>query len=455
MTGRLMIAAPSSGAGKTTVVCGLLRALADRGEAVTAFKCGPDYIDPMFHTQVLGVRSRNLDLFLLSKAALRYLLCKNAGEGLALLEGAMGYYDGIGCTEEASAYAVAQATGTPVVLIIDGRGAALSLAAQVHGFAAFRPDSRVAGVILNRVSAARFPALQRALEQALGLPVLGYLPYLESCRLESRHLGLVTAAEVSNLRQKMACLSETLRQTVDFTRLLQIARSAGPLSGPSPSLPEPVPGEPVLALAQDAACSFYYQDSLDLLAALGARLIPFSPLTDAALPKGASGLLLGGGYPELYAAQLAANRPLLGQLRAAVGQGMPCVAECGGFMLLQQAITDAQGRRFALAGALPGECERQAGLRRFGYLTLQARQDSLLLAAGERLPAHEFHYWDSTACGADYLACKASDGSTWRCVVAGPTLYAGYPHLHFYSHPQAAQRLLRACVQFRRGGASR
>ena len=371
---------------------------------------------------------------------MRYLLAHN-GEGcdVTVIEGVMGYYDGLGLTStRASTYEAARETESPVVLVVNARGAALSVLAAAEGFLHFAPDSGIRGVILNGCSAMSYGPLARGLENRLGVRACGYLPRLPECALESRHLGLVTADEVADLQEKLRRLAAEAEKTLDIAALLEIAAAAPPLRFTPPVLPEA--GAPVrIGVARDRAFCFYYEDSLDLLRQLGAELIPFSPLADERLPDGVQGLYLGGGYPELYAAQLAENRTLRGQLREAVHAGMPCIAECGGFMYLTQTIAG-----HAMVGALPGDCFDTGKLTRFGYITATAQEDSLLCHAGERVPMHEFHHWDTPQPGGAFLAEKPS-GKRWRCAYATDTLYAGFPHFHFYAKPAMAQRFLAAC----------
>ena len=297
-TPRLLLCAPASGGGKTTVTCALLQALMDRKVNPVAFKCGPDYIDPMFHSKVIGAKSRNLDLFFLGEDRTRSLLEHNSvGSGLALIEGVMGYYDGIAMSHEASAYHLAKATRTPAVLVVDGRGSALTLSAVVHGLKTFRPDSGIRGVILNWVSPMLYPRLKECIEAETGVTVYGFLPSLPDCALESRHLGLVTADEVAGLKEKLKKLAAQAEQTMDLDGLLALAASAPDLDAGPLDLPEPVEGTPVIAVARDKAFCFYYADGLELLEKLGARLVEFSPLEDQALPEGTCGLYLGGRLP--------------------------------------------------------------------------------------------------------------------------------------------------------------
>ena len=439
-TPRLLLAGTNSGCGKTTVTCGILQALVNRGYRVGAFKCGPDYIDPMFHSKIIGAKSGNLDPFFFDENTLRYLLREDAADrDVSLIEGVMGYYDGMSMTEtRGSSYHVAGITRTPVVLIVNARGAALSVLAAIEGFLRFRPDSGIRGVILNGCSPMTAKALAPQIEEALGIRCYGCLPRMEGFALESRHLGLVTADEVENLREKMQLLAAAVEKNIDLSGLLTLSRQAEPLSCMPPVYPKL---EPVrVAVARDRAFCFYYEDSLDVLRRMGAELVPFSPLTDDALPADIQGLYLGGGYPELYADTLSGNSAMLFSVRQALADGLPCIAECGGFMYLTEAVG---GRK--MAGVLPGTCFDTGKLTRFGYGILTAKRDNLLCRAGESIPAHEFHHWDCTTPGADFQMEKPT-GKSWDCAVATPTLYAGYPHFHFCANPKFAESFYRVCA---------
>lgn len=448
MTPRVLICAPSSGSGKTTVVCAMLRALLRRGLQPMACKSGPDYIDPMFHSSVLGAKSCNLDLFFFSRETARALLAQNArAADVTVLEGAMGYYDGIAMSAGASAYELARATDTPAVLIVNGKGAALSIAATVKGFLDFRRPSCIAGVILNRVSPMLYPRLAKTITDETGLPVYGYLPEMPDCVIESRHLGLVTAAEIEDLQQKLDKLAEQAEKSLALDALLDLAGRAGAIDDALPAL-TPVSGRVRIAVARDRAFCFYYEDSLDVLRYLGAELVEFSPLSDRALPEGIQGLYLGGGYPELYAKVLSENEPMRRAVREAVMAGLPTIAECGGFLYLHKTLTDAVGETFPMAGVLDAAAYPTGRLTRFGYVTLTARKDAMLLSRGDSIPAHEFHYWDSTAPGEDYLAKKPQSDRSWPAGVATDSLYAGFPHFHFAARPDSARRFLEKALAF-------
>ncbi|MGM9607674.1 MAG: cobyrinate a,c-diamide synthase [Oscillospiraceae bacterium] len=441
---RLLLAGTNSGCGKTTVTCAVLQALVNRKLRVGAFKCGPDYIDPMFHSRIIGAKSANLDLFFFEENTMRDLLARSASDcDVSVIEGVMGYYDGMGLTSvQASSYGVARASHSPVVLVVNARGASLSILATIHGFLSFCPDSGIRGVILNQCTPMTYEALARAIRERFGGRVepLGYLPSMPDCTLESRHLGLVTAAEVAGLKEKMAALSEQAEKTIVLDGLLKLAGDAEPICYEPVELPH-YDTTVRIGVARDKAFCFYYEDSLQALRDMGAELVEFSTLVDERLPENIQGLYLGGGYPELYAEKLSENRPMRDSIRTALERGLPCIAECGGFMYLTQAIAG-----HPMVGFLPGECFDTGKLRRFGYVTLKARTDNLLCKAGEEIRGHEFHHWDATVPGDCFTAFK-STGKSWDCVVATDRLYAGYPHFHFYANPAFAKGFYETCLK--------
>ena len=338
-----LLSAVSSNSGKTAAACGLMSAFKQEGERVCACKCGPDYIDPMFHREVLGVDSKNLDLFFSEEDILKegYLKhTKNAD--ITITEGVMGFYDGMSLDSvKGSSYDVAQTLGLPVILVINARGAAMTLVATVKGIVEFRPDSNIRGILLNRVSAMLYPRLKEMLENELArighdeIKIVGYMPENEVFHLESRHLGLVTPQEMENLQEKVRQAGEILAKTVDLELLEQIAGEAAVWKaevseesekiGSLKSLNYPVR----IAVARDEAFCFYYKDNLELLESLGCEVIEFSPLHDKKLPENVKGILLGGGYPELYGKELSENQSMLESMRRALDDKIPCLAECG------------------------------------------------------------------------------------------------------------------------------
>ncbi|HYE69522.1 MAG TPA: cobyrinate a,c-diamide synthase [Anaerovoracaceae bacterium] len=458
---RIMIAAAGSGSGKTTVTCGLLQAFLNRGKKLTSFKCGPDYIDPMFHSEVLGIKSRNLDLFFTDDATTKYLLSKNAGTAdLAVIEGVMGYYDGLaGKSADCSSYDLARKTQTPVILVVDCKGMSVSIVALVKGFMEMRRDHSIRGAILNRIPPMLYEDIKSLIEEELSLEVLGYLPVMADCQLESRHLGLVTATEIGNLKEILATLAEQTEATLNLDRILEIAEEALPIHWQIPLEIKKIREESSnalnssdanravptarIAVAMDKAFCFYYQDNLELLEELGAEIVPFSPLADETLPAGIQGLILGGGYPELYLEQLSRNKSMLQSIKRAVDSGMPCLAECGGFMYLHQWIKDRDGVQYEMAGVIEGESFPMQKLTRFGYITLTSLEDNVLCRKGTQLKGHEFHYWDSTNTGNGFHAQKPLRKTNWDCIITNGNLWAGYPHIHFYSNIEAAIEFLR------------
>lgn len=462
----ILLAAPASGSGKTAAACALMAALRGEGMKVRACKCGPDYIDPMFHREVLGIDSENLDLFFSSTEDLiRGYIRHTEGADIAVTEGVMGYYDGMTLdSDRASSYDVARTLGLPVLLVLPCRGASLSLAAAVKGMAEFRKDSRICGILLNRVSDMLYPRLKRMLESelhgmGLDIPAVGYMPEDPCFRMESRHLGLVTPMELEGLREQMTRAGELISRTVDLELVRQIAGKASALSGensvtgyrkPDTAPEQILPASPAeklrIGIARDEAFCFYYKDNLTLLEDLGCTLVPFSPLRDSGLPDGLDGLLLGGGYPELHGEELAENRGMLSSVRDALEAGMPCLAECGGFMYLHEKMQDRNGNTWPLVGRIRGKTFPAGKLVRFGYVEIRNRAgaDGYLLP-GETVRGHEFHYWDSTDSGSSCLAVKPDGKRSWNCIHMDGSLFAGYPHLYLPSMRTFAERFVRKC----------
>lgn len=448
---RIMIAAVKSGSGKTTLTCGILQMLVNKGLRVASLKCGPDYIDPMFHEKVLGVRSGNLDGYFFDDPTLSSLLAKHSKEkDITVMEGVMGYYDGGGMKSIGGSYHVSMATKTPVVLVIDCKGMAESIGAVLHGFLTYR-ENQIKGVIFNRLPATLYPALKERAEE-MGVRVLGYVPTMKDYQLESRHLGLVTADEIVNIKEKMETLANRLKETIDLDELLALAQTAEEISIPEEKSVASfkTPQKRVrIAVAKDQAFCFIYRDNIELLEELGCEIVPFSPLYDPCIPEEIDGLILYGGYPELYAKELSSNQSMLASIKEAVNNGLPTIAECGGFMYLQEWIEDKDGDRYPMAGIISGGCFKTSRLQRFGYIELEAKVDNLLCSKGDRIKAHEFHYWDSESTGETFTAKKAFKEITWDCIHATSTLYAGYPHIHFYTNPLVATQFVEACAKTR------
>ena len=450
---RIMLTAPSSGSGKTLITCGILKALKNKGLNLASFKCGPDYIDPMFHSKVLGTKSRNLDTFFADDETLRYLFVKNASDcDIAVMEGVMGYYDGLGgVSTEASTYDVQRVTGTPAVLIVNGKGVSTSLAATVKGFCDFRPDSNIKGVIINHIKAGMYPVLKDYLERECNVQVLGYVPEVPDLVLESRHLGLVMPHEISNLKERLMKLADVLAETIDLDRLIKLAGTAPAIEASDPVKPEMKCEEPVkIALAKDEAFCFMYEDNLALLRELNAEIVEFSPIRDKEIPGDVSGLILYGGYPELFAKELSENRTMKESIKKAYESGMPVIAECGGFMYLHEVMEDGEGKEYREVGIVKGKAYKTDRLGRFGYVNLTENSGDFFKEYGNpgRIPAHEFHYYDSTCCGADFHAAKPVGKRNWDCMISEENLLAGFPHLYYYGNPKTAEVFMRKCKKY-------
>ncbi len=454
MTGRFLLTAGSSGSGKTLITCGILQALKRKGYRLASFKCGPDYIDPMFHSRVLGTKSRNLDTFLADKKTVRWLLQENSRDcDLAVLEGVMGYYDGVaGTTVTASAWDVADTTDTPAVLIVNCKGMSVSLVPFIKGFLEYKEHSHIRGVILNRMSPMLYPRMKELIESSLPVKVVGYVPDMKECLLESRHLGLVLPGEICQLTKQLDRLADVLEASMDWEGLLSIAGAAKEIEEPEPQLPfgcQPVR----IGVAKDEAFCFFYEDNFRLLEQMGAQLVWFSPVHDETLPEGLSGLMFHGGYPELYAEGLSKNTAMKHAVKQAVDSGMPCMAECGGFMYLHDTMEDMEGTSWPMAGVISGHVTRTDRLQRFGYVSLL--EGTAFGQPVGAIPAHEFHYFDSDSCGEAFLAKKPESSRSWRCIHSSDMLFAGFPHLYFYGNPKTARAFLQACELFEKQKADR
>ena len=536
---KIVIAADRSGAGKTTVSCGLLAVLKKRGVKVQSFKCGPDYIDPMFHRRVLGVPSGNLDSFFTDAMTLREIFCDRVAESgaeLALVEGVMGYYDGLGgVSSRASTWEIAHILDAPTILVMDAKGASVSVAALVRGMIDFGEEMSVAegapaigrsactedsgaagpsdgcrrddaakragsrqsgirGLILNRVSPMFYPRLKSVIEEYCpGVEVLGYLPELPELKLPSRHLGLVEPEEIADFQRWTERVAAQMEESVDVARLLEIAGVDAPFQGNDASV-QPATGrtmededterstveaeisgtdadkassamnglkcraraleQPVrIAVSEDEVFNFTYEENRALLQQLGAELVPFSPLHDAALPADADGLLLSGGYPELYRDALHANASMRASVAEAVKQGLPTIAECGGYMYLLDAI-----EQVPMCGVLRGDAERKPRLVRFGYIEAETRRDSVLGPTGTVLRGHEFHRYDCDFNGADCTLTKpaaghgraATSARSYEGIYLTDSLAAGFPHFYYWSNPAALAHFLDACRTWRK-----
>lgn len=453
---RLVIGGATSGVGKTTVATGIMAALTRRGLRVQPFKAGPDYIDPSYHTRATGLPSRNLDTWMLSEAAVRELFARaSRGADVALVEGVMGLFDGYsGLDEGGSTAQLAKLLRAPVLLVLDAGKMARSAAAMALGYARFDPGLTLAGVLLNFLGGeTHYRWAREAVEDLGGIPVVGYLPRDPELHMGERHLGLIPMAERKTLGALLDRLVETIERHVDLDRVLALARAAGPLPEPPAQIFPPVPSPAVatIAVARDEAFSFYYPENLELLEAHGARIAFFSPMRDHALPTGAQGLYMGGGFPEVYAKDLTANASLLREVRAAAAAGMPIYAECGGLMYLCEGIEDFDGARHPMAGLVPGWARMRVDRLHLGYLEAEAQAPSVVAEPGARVRGHEYHWAEWAAppgreCPPAYRIVNQGgrpEGFAHR------NLLASFLHVHFGAAPHMAARLVAACAGWR------
>lgn len=444
---RIMFAGTNSGCGKTTITCAILKALINKNLKVSSFKCGPDYIDPMFHSKILKAKSRNIDLFLLDEAVSKYLFAKNSvGSDISIVEGVMGFYDGLcGNTTTNSSCDISNKLNIPVVLIVDCRGAALSVVATIKGFLEFHKNN-IKAVILNNASEMMYPIYKQAIESHTNISVIGYFPKQQNIILESRHLGLVTADEVQNLNEKMDELAIVAQKTIDLNAILKIAEQADVFD--YQEISHSKIADVKIAVAKDEAFCFYYEDSLNLLCELGANLITFSPLNDSCLPENIDGIILGGGYPELHLQKLSNNKKMLKSINEACKNGVPVFAECGGFMYLGKQING-----YSAVGAINMSCEMTNKLQNFGYITLSPKYNTDFFPQTENINAHEFHYSKSNLDKFSLTATKPN-GKMWEAGFIENNIFALYPHIHFYGNIELAKRFIKKCEEYKNGSTN-
>lgn len=465
---RIMIAAPKSGSGKTTITCALLKALKNRGEQVVSYKCGPDYIDPMFHEKVINIPSKNLDTFFTGEDVTIELFLKNRTEkDFVVMEGAMGLFDGLGgVREEGSSYHLAKVTETPIVLVIDAKGMGRSIIPLIAGFLAYDTKHLIQGVILNKMSKSYYEIIKPLIETELSISVLGYFPDKKDIHVESRHLGLVIPNELADIQKQLQAVSEELEKTVDVDAIIHMAKLQPHASqmhfkwgekrcclqhdvNSNDYNVDMERNRPVIGVARDEAFCFYYEDNLLMLQEKGAEIIYFSPLHDTKLPDNCHALLIGGGYPELYVNELNRNVSMRNAIRQAFDKGMPVVAECGGFMYLHDAIIDKDGVSYTMVGVVPAICEYKGKLVRFGYIEIRERQSCFWLE-DELIKGHEFHYYDSINNGDNCIAIKPTTGREYSCVIEGEHYWLGFPHLYYPSNPFFAESFVKKAGEYKK-----
>lgn len=453
-----MITAASSGSGKTMITCGLLELFKRKGLNPLACKCGPDYIDGLFHKQVLELEGMNLDSYFEAPEELRDKYSCLSKDHLPVVEGVMGYFDGLGgSTTRASSWEVAHILDLPAVLVVDARGVSVSLAALIKGFLEFeRPmGSQIKAVIFNRMSPMLYPRIRELVERETGIRAAGFVPELDFLKVGSRHLGLVLPEEIAGLREQMNRLGKCLEETIDWEFLEELGaekegRDALEEENTEASCTAAFSFR--LGIAMDEAFCFYYQDNLRLLERLGGELVYFSPIHDRSLPEQLDGLILGGGYPELYCEALSLNESMRESVKKAAEGGLPVLGECGGYLYLLEELEAEDGRIWPMTGVLKGKGYKKGKNSRFGYIGVEAEKDSLYLKPGEQIRGHEFHYWDCEVLEEEWVmrAKKPVGNRSWPCIRIKNQVMAGFPHLFYPSCPAFAVRFAKACVRYKR-----
>ena len=453
-----MITAASSGSGKTMITCGLLELFKRKGLNPLACKCGPDYIDGLFHKQVLELEGMNLDSYFEAPEELRDKYSRLSKGHLPVVEGVMGYFDGLGgSTTRASSWEVAHILDLPAVLVVDARGASVSLAAVIKGFLEFeRPmGSQIKAVIFNRMSPMLYPRIRELVERETGIRAAGFVPELDFLKVGSRHLGLVLPEEIAGLREQMNRLGKCLEETIDWEFLEELGaekeeRDALEEENTEASCTAAFSFR--LGIAMDEAFCFYYQDNLRLLERLGGELVYFSPIHDRSLPEQLDGLILGGGDPELYCEALSLNESMREAVKKAAEGGLPVLGECGGYLYLLEELEAEDGRIWPMTGVLKGKGYKKGKNSRFGYIGVEAEKDSLYLNPGEQIRGHEFHYWDCEVLEEEWVmrAKKPVGNRSWPCMRIKNQVMAGFPHLFYPSCPAFAVRFAKACVRYKR-----
>ncbi|MEE6449294.1 cobyrinate a,c-diamide synthase [Gottfriedia acidiceleris] len=451
-TRRLVIAGTGSGVGKTTLTIGLMSALRKKGYTVQGFKCGPDYIDPTYHTAVTGRTSRNIDSWMLNHEMVKEIVNRSSnGADISVIEGVMGFFDGKNpLTNTGSTAEISLVTESPVILVVNCASMARSAAAIVKGFQTFLKEANIVGVIANRVGSERhFQIVKTAIEQECGIPVLGYLKRNEELSIPERHLGLIPSVERGELNPFFDQLGDLVLETVDIDSIYDLAQA--PLLKIKESQFKRAEQSIVkIAIARDAAFNFYYQENLDMLAASGAELIEFSPLKGECLPEQVDGLYIGGGFPEEFAEELTKQTEVKNSIRTAIEKGLPTLAECGGFMYLTESLETTDETSYKMVGIIPGKVKMQTKLAALGYREITAVEENFLLAGNLSARGHEFHYstFHSRTVFEPAYQTKGMRGFKQEGYRKG-NLIAGYTHFHFGSCPEMVENWVKKCKEFK------
>jgi cobyrinic acid a,c-diamide synthase len=448
---RLVIAGTGSGVGKTTLTIGLMAALRKKGYTVQGFKCGPDYIDPMYHTAVTGRVSRNVDSWMLSHEMVKEIVKHNSeGADISIIEGVMGFYDGKNpANNEGTTAEISVITKSPVILVVNCASMARSAAAIVKGFQDFWKEATIVAVIANRVgSEGHFKLIKLAIEQECGIPVVGYLKRDHEISIPERHLGLIPSVERGELNSFFEQLGNSVLGTVDVERIYELA------DAPALEISESVLTTNVnqstvrIAVARDAAFNFYYEENLDLLKASGAEIVEFSPLIGDVLPDDVDGLYLGGGFPEEFADILSMKLEVKQSIKSAIEKGLPTLAECGGFMFLTDSIETTKNETYEMVGVIPGTVRMQTKLAALGYREVTGAKGNFLFSGNIKAKGHEFHYSTfhpkTIKNNKHAYVTKGMRGTKQEGYMQG-NLVAGYTHFHFGSCPKMVENWIQQC----------
>lgn len=449
MTRGIVIAAPNSGSGKTTITLGLMRALSRRFQVVP-FKVGPDYIDPSYHQAATKNEPHNLDLFLLGEENLKKIFFQSIRKGeMAIVEGVMGLFDGLGIESWASTAHVAKILKLPVILVVDVRSMSTSAAALVHGFQTYDPEVQLVGVICNQTSSkTHFSQVKESIERDCKLPVVGHLPFKKFLDLPERHLGLVPGWEITHLEKWLDHCADFFLKNVNLNQIIDLMIPLEEYSITPSQWTRFSPSKKIrIGVAYDRVFHFYYSDSLESLRSNGAELVYFSPLNDRLIPEGLDGLIIGGGFPEMFAMMLSHNQSMRHSIKTAIENGLPTYAECGGMMYLAREIEDHINRFYPMVGIFPVKAIMSKRLQHFGYVEVKVIRNNILAPSGTVLHGHEFHYSEliGSLPSSSYQVKKPNQKYTWNSGFVYKNCLASYVHLHLAAYPELISNFLNHC----------
>jgi cobyrinic acid a,c-diamide synthase len=454
MSKKFVLGASHSGAGKTTISMGIMKALVKRGYSVQPFKVGPDYIDPAFHTYVTGNKCRNLDSWMLEEEKVKYLYNKNAKDkDISVIEGVMGLFDGHSSNNGIGSTAhVSKIVDSSVVLIIDASGMAMSAGALVQGYMNFDNHVDIKYVIVNKVNSLNhYEIIKDAIEKFNDVKCIGYMKKNPDISLKSRHLGLIPSVEVKDLDEKLDLIARQIEETIDLDLLINSLEENSIIFEEEELEEKKIR----LAVAYDKAFNFYYHDNLDFLEEKGAEIIYFSPMEDESLPENIDGIYIGGGFPEIFPLELQNNNKMKEAIRNASDKGMPIYAECGGLMYLSNNLKDLESKSYNMVGIFPNDVTMTPRLKRFGYVDVEIQNDCIIGEKGQRFRAHEFHRSEIKSDYNNYVyeIKKIRNGDVikaWQGGYIKNNTLAQYAHIHFYSAPFVGEKFINSCIAYRR-----